>query len=74
MPAPPRGIRIEPPNEEDRDMKLVSGMKEKLHEYRMAKIRENLEGERKKAWIYVGNSFRDPPPSTSSSSPSSSKP
>uniref|UniRef100_A0A8R1EJX3 Uncharacterized protein n=1 Tax=Caenorhabditis japonica TaxID=281687 RepID=A0A8R1EJX3_CAEJA len=49
------------------DFRTIHTMKDtprlsELHEYRMSKIRENLEAERKKSWIYVGNSFRQPPP------------
>uniref|UniRef100_A0A1I7SZ56 XRN2-binding (XTBD) domain-containing protein n=1 Tax=Caenorhabditis tropicalis TaxID=1561998 RepID=A0A1I7SZ56_9PELO len=45
--------------DDERDYRTISGMQEKMHDYRMTKIRENLEEVRKTNWIYVGNIFRE---------------
>ncbi|KAF1762023.1 hypothetical protein GCK72_010284 [Caenorhabditis remanei] len=43
------------------DFRTMSEMPEKMHDYRMAKIRETLQEVRKNNWIYVGNAFREQP-------------
>ncbi|CAD91710.2 uncharacterized protein CELE_Y47D3A.20 [Caenorhabditis elegans] len=54
--------------DDQREFKAISTNTEKMHEYRMSKLRESLKDARKTNWIHVGNAFRDPLP------PHSSKP
>ncbi|CAO4369589.1 unnamed protein product [Caenorhabditis nigoni] len=51
-------------SESDKAYKMICDMPNKMHDIRMSKIQSCLDDARKTNWIYVGNSFRDPLPSS----------
>ncbi|CAB3402186.1 unnamed protein product [Caenorhabditis bovis] len=44
-----------------KDQEEVDNLKKKFHDFRICKLKQTLEEEKKKGWIYIGNAFRPPP-------------